>query len=236
MDNLNTSLHALYSSKWNSLQEAMRPVLHNPDNKIKPTSPLLLKVGNEAEYQNADIRLVIFGQETNSWYEEFHGDMQEVIGCYDGFFNDKECWGYGGQFWNGFARFLKLLNERYPDKSVAYLWNNIVKIGKHGAMGLPPSYILEVEQSNFDVIPQELAILQPTITLFLTGPNYDPIINSLFNKPTFSTVSDGFSTRQLAQLAIPNSEYTFRTYHPGYLWRNNLNHYFKNIIDQLKFE
>ena len=64
---------------------------------------------------------MIYGQETNNWYEKFHNDIQEIGDKYDSFFSKGECWSYGGQFWNGAKRFLELLQQKYPDKKISLI-------------------------------------------------------------------------------------------------------------------
>ena len=113
---MNDKLIQLYSSKWDNYFSAVKPLLEDDSIEIKPANPLLLYVSNKEEYVNADIKLMIFGQETNSWYEEKEISVRKVQKLYDGFFNDGECWNYGGQFWNGVGRFHTLLQQKYPDK------------------------------------------------------------------------------------------------------------------------
>ena len=95
---MNEALTQLYESKWNALRTAIEPILSDPKIEIKPANPLLLYVGNEEEYKSADIKLMIFGQETNSWYDKRGETVDTVQNLYDEFFNGGECWEYGGAF------------------------------------------------------------------------------------------------------------------------------------------
>lgn len=238
---INQKLRTLYDSKWPDLVAAMQPILKDAEPEELPASPLLLKVNDEKSYEDADIKLLVFGQETNSWYESFHEDTDAVLGYYDIFFRDAALNSidfpiYGGQFWNGVRRFVCMLQERYPSKRIYFVWNNLVKIGKDAGIGFPSDVIHEVERQEFSVIPEEINILRPTITLFFTGPNYDSILNEVFDSPALEPVADKFSVRQLASLTLSNAGQTFRTYHPGYLWRNDIDHYFQTIIDTIKLD
>ncbi|SET50261.1 hypothetical protein [Hymenobacter actinosclerus] len=232
MESFNKYLESLYASKWQDLFDSIYPLLTDDNVEDTPACPLLLKVEDEEFYSNADIRIMIFGQETNSWYEPFHKDMNSIIGYYDKFFNSGECWHYSGQFWNGVSRFVKLIKERHPDKSIALLWNNITKIGRHEGIGFPSAPIHQVEREHFSIIPQEIEILKPNIILFLTGPNYDSVISEVFGDLNMNAVSDDFTTRQLARLELPNVGFAVRTYHPGYLWRNDIDKYFDVILNE----
>lgn len=229
---MNSKLLDLYNSKWDKLCLAMKPILEDQTLEIKPTCPLLLSV-NDNDYNSGDIRLVVYGQETNSWYSEFHNGIEPIVECYEEFFTNGECWSYGGQFWNGVNRFIELLQEKYPNKKISLIWNNIVKIGKFDDKGFPPDYIYEVEREHFSVIKDELKILKPTIVLFLTGPNYDSVIADNFGNLTYSKLPTDYSEREIAKIGLTGVPFAFRTYHPNYLWRNNINGYFQTIIDKI---
>lgn len=113
------------------------------------------------------------------------------------------------------------------------IWNNIVKIGKFDDKGFPPDYIYEVEREHFSVIKDELKILKPTIVLFLTGPNYDSVIADNFGELTYSKLPTDYSEREIAKVNLTGVPFAFRTYHPNYLWRNDINSYFQTIIDKI---
>jgi hypothetical protein len=233
---LNKQLLDLYSAKWDQLCAAMRPVLQDTTLEVKPTCPLLLTIHNEEAFATADIRVMVFGQETNSWYDEFHVDMLSIIDQYDGFFNDGECWGYGGQFWNGINRFVALLQAQHPNKTIRLVWNNLVKIGKYDDKGFPPDYIYEVEREHFAVIEAELDIIKPTVVLFLTGPNYDSVVTDNFGSLDYTKIPGSFTERQIAKVFLPSVKSAYRTYHPNYLWRNDINSYFQAIIEQINVD
>jgi len=126
---MNKQLSELYESNWNQLCTAMKPIIENEDLEAKPTNPLLIYFANEQDFISADIRVMIYGQETNSWHGEFSSDVKPILNCYDSFFNRGECWSYSGQFWNGVARFMTKIKDKFPDKKIEFVWNNIVKIG-----------------------------------------------------------------------------------------------------------
>jgi hypothetical protein len=230
---MNNQLLNLYTSKWDDLCTAMKPILLDDTLELKPTCPLLISIDDAEEFNRADVRLMICGQETNSWNHQFHDNQQSIIDNYKSFFNDGECWAYGGQFWNGVSRFGSLLQAKYADKKIKLVWNNIVKIGKYNDKGFPPDYIYEIEREHFSVIKEELEIIKPNIVLFLTGPNYDGIIHDNFGLLEKQNLAP-FSTRQISKLKLEGVDFAFRTYHPNYLWRNNIDSYFNRIIEEIK--
>ena len=79
----------------------------------------------------------------------------------------------------------------------------------------------------------EVNILKPDIILFLSGPYYDNILKEQFENIKYKNVN-GFTKRQLAKLKMDNVDYSFRTYHPNYLYRNDINKYFDAIIEMIK--
>lgn len=230
---MNNDLRTLYAAHWPHLCAHLEPIHHDHSRPVKPTCPLLLTLNDGAGWETADLRLIVYGQETNGWHEPYHSNLPTIQGYYDDFFHRGKCWSYGGQFWNGVARFRDLLQHQYPEKKISVLWNNLIKIGKEQDKGSPPSYIYELEQQHFSVLAAELEILRPTVALFLTGPNYDGIIARAFANPTYGPVASTHSERQLAQVSLPGIPLAFRTYHPNYLWRKGINGYFQPILDAL---
>jgi hypothetical protein len=231
MKSLNEQLNALYAGKWGAISEALHEEAQ--DGKVTPTNPLLLHVGNEAVWQNAALRVMVFGQETNDWEKHPDKSIKHLCGVYDGFYNKGACYHYGVHFWNGIKHFKETLAEKNPNKQIAYLWNNIIKIGKAGEKGRPPKDIYAQEHLHFHVIPEEVNILQPNVLLFFTGPNYDDVIRDNFGKVGYTAVPP-FGERQLARLsipALPGIASAFRTYHPHYLWQHGINSYFKAMVE-----
>jgi hypothetical protein len=229
MKKFNQELLKLYQSNWNSLSEKLEEIKTSAL-PTKPTNPLLIRVGNEEKYFNSDIRVMIFGQETNDWGNDFQNNIENTLSIYDDFFNSNYCFKYGGQFWNGISRFLKILEDQNPNKAIEFVWNNVVKIGKSGGKGMPPNYIYQIEQENFSILKNEVEILEPNLILFLSGPNYDSILSNQFDNPDFEKI-ENYSQRQIAKIKLENIDFTFRTYHPNFLWRNGINDYFNEIIN-----
>ena len=67
-------LQEIYNSKWNELSDGLNEILKDNSKENKPTNPLLLYI-NEDDYKNADIKIMIFGQETNDWEGNFQNDI-----------------------------------------------------------------------------------------------------------------------------------------------------------------
>lgn len=195
-----------------------------------PSNLLCLSVSQR--YIDSDLKVMVFGQETNDWYGSYSDKHNEqwLKDSYEEFFNSDYCFSYGGQFWNGVSRTIDLLESR-TGKSVGLLWNNIVKIGKEGEKGLPNQIILDWQAEAMSFIIEEISITKPDVVIFFSGPNYDNFLCQVFEDVTFKELSDK-TPRQLSLLQSKHLPVmSFRTYHPNYLWRNDINSYLNDIID-----
>lgn len=256
---MNEKLKKLYDSKWNELCTAIKPIIEGDQYKNKPAYPFLLEVGrwvsedqeDESWYRDADIRVMIFGQETNpnGWKcgdvpeipktSAFNPDIcpTAVSGEYEDLCrNELEKQGYNGSksLFNGYRNFMAMLNQKFPEKKIGYLWNNIVKIGKSEGTGYD-TQIYNIEQKYFRVIPQEVEILKPHVIIFMTG-GYDDKIRDNFGEVKFSPLAS-FSENEVAKVQLPNSNIqAYRTYHPSAraISNDTREAYYKAIINDIK--
>jgi len=235
-NNINEQLFYLYSSKWSNLSHKFNSVISDDNSISIPTSPLLLCV-DEEKFKESAIKVMFFGQETNGWIENencYYNGIDSGLkflmdGYYDFLYNGR-CWKHGGQFWNGIKLFQKMMTEKFQNKSIHYIWNNIIKIGRAEGIGRPPMNIYEIERNHFSVILDEINILKPDIIVFFKGLYYDKFITDNFGKVEFSALAP-FSNRHLSKINFHNIKTTVRTYHPNYLWRNDIGKYFSAIIN-----
>jgi len=207
---------------------------HNKSVKVrakKAVFPLFIKT-NES-YEKADKKIMIFGQETNRWGGIYGTGItvEEILDKYENFFNTKCCYSYAGQFWNGVKHFINSYKKKNSDISVDYLWNNIVKMGIDNK-GFPYAFYENIVKPNLNqLINKEIEILKPDNIIFFTGPNYDEIIDDVFNKPDRIEIQ-GYTKRELCEIKITNVKKAIRTYHPNYLYRNDIDKYYKTIIKE----
>jgi len=233
---MNESLIKLYLSKWDDLSSKLNVATIENSNSLKPSNPLLISLNNN-EYENSEIKLMIFGQETNSWYGDFNNDIEKTLKLYDNFFNNGYALEeYGSPFWQGINRLIELLKVKYPEKKLGFVWNNLIKIGcAERNKNRPPAYLQKIEQESFKIINEEINILKPNIILFLSGPNYDSSIVFNFESIKFHNISQNNTIRQIAKLNFGSSKNTYRTYHPSYLRRSkNTDNYLKAIIADIE--
>jgi hypothetical protein len=194
----------------------------------QPANPLL--ISPPTKYFDSDFKIMYFGQETNQWEGQFHDSkgVDHLLDVYDRFANGSP-YGGPGPFWNA----VKQLNRSFSKShaSLAFTYNNIIKIGKHGSKGLPSEPLLSWQKTWFQVIREEVRILTPDLIVFFTGPDYDKFLQEAFGPIEFSQVG-ARSTKQLSRVraqGLPVN--TFRTCHPNYLWRHDFCSYKRDIID-----
>jgi len=189
---------------------------------LKISSPLLIKI-DEEKYNNADLKIMIIGQETFGWHGEFGSeDVQELMNGYDKYLNNNLRGKNKRVFWKAFHYFEKELNQFYSDKSIYCIWNNLIKISKYEDKGMTDK-IRDFERKNFSVISEEFKILKPDIVIFLTGPNRDKDIRYNFSNVSFDNM--GFpekikdkrtylTAHRVISEDLPKK--TVRLYHPNY--------------------
>ncbi len=232
-------LNELYLSKWENYCMQIKPIVEG-NFDVKPTNPLLISPNND--YESADIRVMIFGQETNDWEKIFNPNsnpndkITELLNVYNQFYNLA---GYVSHrrrhFWDGFRLFKKILGDKYPNKRISYVWNNIIKIGKAGNPNNPPEFIYNIERNYFSVVEEEIKILKPHIILFLTGPNYDEYIKYKLPNAIIKQLLK-FPIKKMAKVQLSNVNYAYRTYHPRYLYMqkdNAIEAYFLTIVNDI---
>ena len=238
---LHEQLEALYDSKWKEMSDALQAVSCDGQTTVKPAYPFLLSVnrwdkGNpdESWYADADLKVMIFGQETNSWGGDkkdepafalpvFNPDMPTgaVMGIHENFYATyyhPDGFSYNGtrygSYHHGFNRFVSLLNARCPGKRIAYMWNNIVKFGKAEGSGFCGEEIYNVQKQHFMVAGKEVEILKPDLILFLTG-NYDNRICDCWAGAQFAALPP-FAVGDVAKVTLPGVDVpAYRTNHPS---------------------
>lgn len=111
----------------------------------------------------------------------------------------------------------------------------MIKIGKADDRGKPPAPILDWRGRWFEVVRFEISHLQPTVVLFLSGPNYDDELRRIYSDAQFEAINKRRCVRHLARVkadGLPSN--SIRTYHPNYLFRIGFNEYLNEILKALE--
>lgn len=201
------------------------------NDEMRPASPLLIRP--PSSYFQSSLKIMFFGQETNGWGGGFHEDIgiERLLVDYDCWANRNRGFEYGGQFWNAIKSFSMAFTSLEPRSS--FIWNNIIKVGKY-VRGRPSTNALLWQEPWFGVIRDEVRLLKPDVVIFFTGPNYDDMIRKTFGEFDVSPVN-GFNSRKLSRITsslLPC--HTFRTYHPGYLYRVGLSAVRDAIVNEVR--
>jgi hypothetical protein len=233
----NQLLKELYKSKWNALSKNLVSINESIKNTEElATCPLLLKTN--ALYENADIKIMFLGQETNKWHKAFGADVciEDLLEVYQGFYLDGQCFEYGGYLFNFIKEFQKILQADIANKKIGFLWNNVQKIGK-SRIGTPCEEIRACSLKCFNVIAQEIEILKPNVLLFLSwnyvfGERTDIGMGGEHLKLLSGNYVDGdrigkYSEEEIIPKLlfdikfenIPSVKLALRTHHPNYLMR-----------------
>lgn len=211
---MNKELEDLYLGKWDAL-------VQYGENK-GAASPLLMKVNDQ--YIEADIKIIIFGQETYGW----NGDLgcknvEFLMNDYDAYLHNIKSYPYhyptrlkkksSRSFW-GRKNFLFFQEQiKFKDvKKIAFLWNNLAKIGnsanaKSKGLGKQSKSIEMLEEKYFQVIEEELGILKPDLIIFRTGNRKIP--NSSSNKLTKANPATLVKLEKFPDIVV------IKTYHPN---------------------
>lgn len=218
---INEQLESLYGSHWDQLHSELRVL-----DKSLYTNPFLIKI-DEKEFADAKFKVMIFGQETQGWFDKgvISDSIEQMMGNYDKFYLQKQFWpGYGkSAFFNGFKFFKEniLKHKDLKESEVVFIYNNISKIGRGGNVPGVSDIVRKIEQKYFPVVAREIDIIKPDLIIFMTGPNRDGDIK--FHLPDVvdplpDTHPDTDSPhRALALVDCKNHTFKgIRVYHPSY--------------------
>jgi len=175
-----------------SLQEVYQNYLdltYGQEWPIDVSAPLLMNIFEA--YERMECKILFVGQETHSWGRmDEHASVTALQTKYAAFDLGKSAdYGDGkpnrylrSQFWNFSRAFFYNLNKSAGDvskKTNGFLWTNISKFDSNTTT---PTF--ELQQQNaagFELLKQEIAILQPDVVVFLTGRKYDHWLEQLYH-------------------------------------------------------
>lgn len=94
------------------------------------------------------------------------------------------------------------------------LWTNLVKfVASDGSSILSKPYAEDALKLQVDILTTELKIANPDVCLFVTGPDYDRVLERYYPGLRFEPLN--LPLRQFAKLFHPHlPRHSYRTYHP----------------------
>lgn len=193
-----------------------------------------------------DNRLVVMGQETNTWYNKTDDDLKNIFQpglkdiskiCledrHDRFVKDSIS-KYGGNFWSFNRQLYKdgiLDKPMVVDDRLSHCWINLFAVEsckhKKDKAGRPtknPALAKEIMEIQKDLLYKVIGVLQPKVIIALTGHGLDNYLNNNVFKgnPDKRPLDNMFSRDQLAEISFDDPQSQFfniriiRTYHPTY--------------------
>lgn len=249
---INSKLRSLYKSRFSEGEpcflKELRERRRSSNEKERPAYPLLIGI-DENRYMTSNIKIMIFGQETNSWergtVEEFtpieksHEITDKTIDIFMNqylcFFNKKMTQkGIDSPFWNTIKKINKELTKSKLDTYI--IWNNIYKIGnKSKDKNRPNENIRKFENARFKkVIDEEIDILKPDLIILLTGPDYEKRVIKILPILEEKQIHEKIETNELAYFSLESGILAYRTYHPNHLNFKKKNRYINYILDEIK--
>jgi len=256
MTSLNQQLKTLYESKWDAFAKALK------DSGAKVAYPFLLSTNkyengkdtpSEKWYTDADIKVMVFGQEPNKWMADdesvkegdftskkqfYAGSQPESVECVMGIYeNQYSIYNFdetgrilyfqknNNTFPNlGCNNFTSQLYEKLSNKIIACIWNDISKLATTDGKPIK-SDVHNIEKEHFNVIPLEIELLKPDVIVFLTGCESNYIIEKYPNV-IFEPVCEEYRVEDVAKVCgIPNVKFAYRTWHPGAYYKSGKPYY-----------
>ena len=169
------------------------------------SGPLFLSIPEG--YERTKVRLMIVGQQTHGWPDVSIG-LDGLIQTYRDFDLAREY--HSTPFWQASHQVNEGVNPDGPERS--FLWTNLVRSDQGKER---PNPEVENTLSELGLLEKEFELLAPDAAIFFTGPNYDDRIRQVFPGVEFHQESSDVA--RLTHPLLPAR--SFRTYHPGYLWR-----------------
>ena len=225
-------LESLYASKIKlGLIDELKNLEALEKDERPPANPLFINI-NEVEFRNATIRIMFFGQETNSWGNTIKATWKNSQELYKTFFYETMKQGkYNGSFWPSMRKLKSRLETNILNTKIEFVWNNIYKIGNQKQnLNCPTEKIRNIENKYFDIINEEINILKPNVLLFFTGPNYEYRLKEVFGQFIDIHLSPNIEKSRLARLNLSNNILDYRTYHPRPLRQKKIFDEYINLI------
>jgi hypothetical protein len=201
------------------------------------SAPLLMHVFED--YAQMEKKILFVGQETHGWgWMKNRSSVDDLQKKYADFALGKSAdYGDGKKprylrspFWNFCRSFFYQVNQTVPDitrKTNGFLWTNISKFDNNATT--PDFDLQQLNVTGFELLKQEIAIVQPDIVVFLTGDKYVHWLHKLFKLEYVPILPNSL----LARLHDQNQSlplWIFHTQHPHTLCRTGV---YRQVLDAM---
>jgi hypothetical protein len=223
MGTIKEKLTNLYLGKWENLKEELKKHIGYEEFQC----PHLLSTTDEFEdeWNQADIRLMIFGIKTNGWRGE--EDMfsisnnrkaiNNLMKLYEDFYFREGNWDYGQPFWNYFYSIHELLKFRL-NKKISVIWNNVYKLEDAPA---------EIESQHFNVTLDEVSIFCPNVIIQMGFQNN---VHNIFLSKLSDSRQSSISIDDYADWDKDKALYSINTYDLEEKQYSEIKKYVKKMI------
>lgn len=224
---VNQKLLKLFESKWEAVNKVYDALQEEEEWAVLHLACV------PPNYEKMKYKILIVGQENNGYgYEtEPKKSMLFTLDFQNGrYYDNAPFFSFPYSFC---ASINDCDNEKYSKKS--YLaWVNLKEFSfETSSKKSLNEKAQNIIDNEYNILEEEIKIINPDIVLFLTGPNYDYYIKAQLNGVEFKTV-ENYHIRQFARVehkSLPKN--SFRIYHPVYLRRRSLEN---NYLEKLKKE
>lgn len=191
--------------------------------------PLLMKVFSD--YEKAKHKVLYVGKETFGWCgtldDSQNLNVDELMNDYEEFEFAKNYHGRNSPFW----RFIRTCHNKLNSESLpnGLLWTNFSKCDSNGTT---PEYNLQkLNNKGFDLILNEIQITKPDVVIFITGWDYEPQFQRVFNGLEYKTIEENY-LYQCVHSTLPTHSYM--TMHPnGLQFRKKFDSTLTQILDKI---
>lgn len=229
-----TKLNKIYIPALTGFRRAMRSYSQDTS---ELSGPFLINAA-ATTYAQSQIKLILVGQQTNTWkmwadLKRLRPDalQRRLLAVYQGC----NLLTIGrSAFWSAVRRLREVNGPGDVScEQMDFVWTNLVKIDDGNR--LPGAEMMNIVAEHLYLLKQELSILKPDAVVFLTGPNYDWCLEEQFSDISFELVKRKIDKNELARLVHPALPFaSFRTYHPGYLYRSRNQGCLDIIVERIR--
>lgn len=219
LNDIDQKLFNFYESKWSKISDILRV-------NERLSYPLFMSLPQA--YYEARKKLMIVGQQGYQWgfskkdsgRDPKWNSTQQLIQLYKNFALGKQY--IKSPFWQAAHELYNLLNPNAsPD---GFLWSNLITVDDWNKR---PDQAVEQSVCELGLLSEEIQITKPDVVVFFTGPYYDEMLKKTFDRLELQKISTELAIVKHPLLPVQS----FRTYHPGFLWRSKKRRIIKEIAD-----
>ncbi len=231
---INEELKKLYSDNIEGIKEISdkSDITDNGESYSKWDGPILMHCW-EQHYDDAKFKILFIGQEPNKWIERAWDEIEEPLKRYEEFALARETKDVT-TIWRAIFEINKMLNPN-SENTQNFLWTDVSKYSTWEGKKINDSDFKFINK-RFNVLQEEIKIIDPSVIIFFSGPDYDQWIKDQFKgNITFDEhLLQDIPKRELSIVRLDSEKqllpvHTYRTYHPGFLSYSN-KWYFLNAI------